>query len=76
MSTTAPIPRYARCMDGSKLNALFAEMTPDEIEFIPRGVDTWLDAGWMDEAEADEWRRHCDAWQAFVGLDHQPPNPH
>ncbi len=66
--TTAPIPPYAPGMDGSKLNALFAEMTPDEIEFIPRGVDAWLRSGWMDQAEADQWRRRILAWQAFLAL--------
>ena len=62
-------------MDGIKFDALMAEMTPDEIRLIPRGVDAWLRAGWMDEAEADEWRRHYHAWQAFLELD-PPPNPH
>ena len=56
-------------MDGSKLNALFAEMTPDEIEFIPRGVDAWLRGGWMDVDEAVEWRRDYDAsLQGFLRL--------
>ncbi len=75
-SPTVPIPPYASSMDSSKFNAAMADMTPEEIRLIPRFVDTWLDAGWMDEDEADEWRRHCDAWQAFLGLDHQPPKTH
>ena len=60
-------------MDASKVNALMAEMDPEEIQVIPRMVDVWLRVGWMDEGEADEWRRHCDAWKAFLDLDHRPP---
>ena len=74
--TTAPIPPYALGMTTTTINALMAEMDPEEIQAIPRFVDTWLRAGWMDEAEADEWPRHCDAWQAFLGLNHQPPRSH
>ena len=63
-------------MTTSKLNSLLAEMHPEEIRLIPRFVDVWLGAGWMDDAEADEWRRHHHAWQAFLGLDNQPPRSH
>ena len=48
------------------MNAVLAKMDPEEIRLIPRFVDVWMGAGWMDEAEADEWRRHYDAWQQFV----------
>ena len=51
-------------------------MYPEEIQAIPRFVDTWVRAGWMEVDEAEEWRRHRDAWQAFLGLDHEPPNSH
>ena len=50
-------------------------MDPEEIQVIPRMVDVWLRVGWMEPDEAYEWRRHCDAWQAFLDLD-TPPNPH
>ena len=59
-----------------KFNGLMAEMTPEEIELIPRAVNVWLRAGWMDEAEADEWRRRYDAWLTFLDLDSSPPKPH
>ena len=53
---TAPIPLYASCMDGIKYNALLAEMTPEEIRAVPRGVDSWTRAGWMEPDEAVEWK--------------------
>ena len=71
LSRTVPIPLYAPCMDGSRINRLLAEMTPDEIELIPRAVR----AGWMDADEADEWRRHYHAWQAFFELNQELSNP-
>ncbi len=55
-------------MNASRMNAAMADMTPEEIRLIPRFVDVWMGAGWMDEAEADEWRRHYDAWQRFLAL--------
>ena len=62
-------------MATTKFNALLAEMTAEEIEWIPRGVDVWHRSGWMDQAEADQWRTHFAAWQAFLGLD-PSSNPH
>ena len=52
-------------MDGSKLNRLLAQMRPDEIELIPRAVRVWRRAGWMDEAEADQWRLGAMAWAEY-----------
>ena len=52
-------------MDGSKFNVLMAEVEPHEIRDIPRFVDVWCRAGWMDEDEADQWRRGFLAWDAF-----------
>ncbi len=49
----------------SKLNALMAEMDPEEIRLIPRFVDTWLRAGWMEPDEAVEWKLGTLAWAEF-----------
>ena len=51
-------------MNASTINALMAEMDPDEIRLIPRFVDTWLRAGWMDESEAADWQLGALAWRA------------
>ena len=67
----APIPLYAPCMDRDRFNRLMAELEPEDLALIPRAIRV----GWIDEAEADQWRRVYDAWQAFLGLDHEPPNP-
>ena len=52
-------------MTTSRLNAAIAEMTPDEIRLIPRFVDTWIRAGWMEQDEADEWKLGALAWAEF-----------
>ena len=62
-------------MNASTINAAMADMTPAEIRLIPRLVDTWLRAGWIDEDEAVLWRQGYDAWLAFGQVDPQPPLP-
>ena len=52
-------------MDAAKINALMAEMTPEEVRIIPRLVDAWLGAGWMEPAEAVEWRLRALAWAEY-----------
>ncbi len=37
----------------------------DEIQVIPRLVDTWLRAGWMEPDEAVEWKLGALAWAEF-----------
>ena len=51
----------------STINALIAEMDPDEIQ-VPQLVDAWLRAGWMDEAEAAEWQLGALAWAEFHSM--------
>ena len=52
-------------MTTSKLNALLAEMDPNEIRVIPRLVDAWLRVGWMEPDEAVEWKLGALAWAEF-----------
>ncbi len=52
-------------MDASTINALMAEMDQEEIRVIPRMVDAWLRAGWMEPDEAVEWRLGALAWDEF-----------
>ena len=49
-----------------KLNAAMADMTPRRSNSIPRFMDTWLRAGWLDEADADEWRLAALAWPSSI----------
>ena len=46
-------------------NGLLAEMHVEEIQAIPRFVDTWVRAGWMEPAEAEEWKLRALAWAEF-----------
>ena len=52
-------------MTTSTINALKAEMDQEEIHIIPRMVDAWLRAGWMEPDEAVEWRLGALAWAEF-----------
>ncbi len=67
-STTVPISPYAPGMTTSKLNALMAEMDPEELQVIPRMVDVWLRVGWLEPDEAVEWQRRALVWTEFHGL--------
>ena len=48
-------------MDRDRFNRLMAELEPDELALIPRAICV----GWIDEAEADQWRLGFMAWDAF-----------
>ena len=52
-------------MDASTINALLAEMDPEEIQVIPRMVDAWLRVGWIELDEAVEWQLGASAWAEF-----------
>ncbi len=43
-------------MDTSIIDALIAELTPQEIDRLPWMLDVAIRAGWMDEAEVEDWR--------------------
>ena len=67
-SLTVPISPYAPGMTTSTINALMAEMTPEEIELIPRAVRAWSNAGWMEPDEAVEWKLGAMAWAEYHDL--------
>ncbi len=43
-------------MNTDTIDALIAELTPQEIERLPWMLDVAIRAGWMDAAEATLWR--------------------
>ena len=59
------LPVSFQGMDASTINALMAEMEPDEIQAIPHMVDVWLRVGWLEPDEAVEWQLGASAWAEF-----------
>ncbi len=57
-------------MDANTIDALIAELTPQEIDRLPWMLDVAIRAGWMDEAEAEVWRaRVADTVDELVAVD-------
>ncbi len=54
-------------MNASRMNAVLAEMTPEEIGQALWYVEVFEKVG-MSRQEADEWRRRIVAWQRFLAL--------
>ncbi len=48
-------------MDTSTIDALIAELTPQEIEPLPWMLDVAVRVGWMDETEAELWRARVES---------------
>ncbi len=61
-------------MNASRMNAVLAEMTPEEIGEALWYVEVFEKVG-MSRQEADEWRRRIVAWQRFLSLGSAPTNP-
>ena len=55
-------------MDAAKMDALLAEIKPNEVEDALRFVEICERDGGTPAEEADEWRRRFLGWQAFLGL--------
>jgi hypothetical protein len=52
-----------------KMNAVLAEMTPDEMRNAPWFVTVFARSGRMTVLEADEWHRRIEAWNRYLCLD-------
>ncbi len=61
-------------MNPNRMNAVLAEMTPEETGEALWYVEVFEKVG-MSRQEADEWRRRIVAWQRFLALDPHTATP-
>ena len=61
-------------MNSARINAVLAEMPPEEIGEVLWYVEVFEGTG-MSRQEADEWRRRIVAWQRFLALDSPTATP-
>ncbi len=54
--TPSRLPPHVPHMDTSTIDALIADLSPQELARLPWMLDVAIRAGWMDEAEAEVWR--------------------
>ena len=61
-------------MNASRMNAVLAEMTLEEVAEALWYVELFENVG-MSHQETNEWRRRIVAWQRFLALDPHTATP-